>query len=204
MDRVTLPEAAEQLGVTPSQVQRLIATGELRAERFGRVWAVDVASIRERSALRPQRGRPLSEAGAWNQLAQQPPLSGLEKLSAVAVAVRRRARLHRCRALPAELDTVADDERVVLGGAVGAAAQGAATAGLGLDVYVSESVWPAFAVDHNLSTGSAEPNIYVRVVQDENWPFGDDGFAPLVVCAVDSYERLDRRSAHEALAAAPR
>jgi hypothetical protein len=204
MDFLPVPVAANRLGVSNVQVQRLIGAGDLRARRFGRAWAVEAASVNERIALRPQRGRPLSGAAAWDRLLSPAPPLGLEGLGQVAVAVRRRATLHRCRVIPGEIAAVAEDARAVLGGPSGAAAQGAAAAGDGLDVYVMASQWPALAADHHLDDRADEPNVYVRVVDDECWPFGEERVAPLLACAVDSYERLDQRSAHEALVAAAR
>ena len=38
-----------------------------------------------------------------------------------------------------------------------------------------------------------DANVVVRIVDDEVWPFGEAKVAPLIVCALDSFERLARR-----------
>lgn len=66
MSDVTVPEAADQLGVTPAYVRRLIAQGDLAARRIGPdtrggqwlITADDVVQLARRRAQNPpQRGR---------------------------------------------------------------------------------------------------------------------------------------------------
>lgn len=61
---LTTKEAAEKLGVTPRRVNNLIEAGVLRAQKFGRAWMVDEASVRERLQAEPQPGRPRTDAAA--------------------------------------------------------------------------------------------------------------------------------------------
>lgn len=91
----------------------------------------------------------------------------------------------------------------MLSGAAGAAEQGAATSSSELDVYVRQSALSRVIARHGLRPNPDEANVRVRVVDDDAWPFNDqERVAPLVVCALDAFEHLDRRAAHEALAQA--
>lgn len=51
-------EAARQLGVSPRRVRFLVEAGELSAERVGRAWAVDEASVQARIEAPKLKGRP--------------------------------------------------------------------------------------------------------------------------------------------------
>src|SRR5688500_15553324 len=87
---LSVREAARLLGVSGNQVGRLILAGELEAERFGPVWAVDPASVRRRAAVRPVRGRPLSALKAWALLREvSAGRLAVEDVVALAVASRR-------------------------------------------------------------------------------------------------------------------
>lgn len=113
--------------------------------------------------------------------------------------VRRRADEQRFRMLPFNLAGLRTDPRAVLSGGPGAAAHGAAVAVEDLDVYVRRSDIAALVERHGLLPEVDEVNVVVRVVDDKVWSFAGDRVAPLLVCALDSFERLDRRSAHEAV-----
>lgn len=199
MEMAPLAEVAERLGVSHGQVRRLIANGELRANRFGRSWAVDVASVNERLAAKPGRGRPLGPKAAWQRLRDVGAVD-LDDLPRLAVQVRRRADEQRFRVLPFKLAGLRSDPRVVLSGGPGASAHGAAIAAEDLDVYVRRSDLAAVVDQHGVRPEIGDANLVVRVVDDDVWPFAGDRVAPLLVCALDSFERLDRRSAYEALA----
>jgi excisionase family DNA binding protein len=76
MTEMTTAVAAERLGVSQRQVQRLIAVGGLPAMRTaGDAWVVDVLAVNAMARTRPARGRPWSPATAWAALWR---LSGLE------------------------------------------------------------------------------------------------------------------------------
>lgn len=199
MEMAPIAEVAERLGVSDGQVRRLIANRELRANRFGRSWAVDVASVNERLAAKPGRGRPLGPRAAWQRLRDVGAVD-LDDLPRLAVQVRRRADEQRFRVLPFKLAGLRSDPRVVLSGGPGAAAHGAAVAAEDLDVYVRRSGLAVVVARHGLRPEIGDANVVVRVVDDEVWPFVGDRVAPPLVCALDSFERLDRRSAYEALA----
>jgi len=76
MTEMTTATAAERLGVSQRQVQRLIASGELPAARTaGDAWVVDAIVLNALTRTRPERGRPWSPATAWAALWQ---LSGID------------------------------------------------------------------------------------------------------------------------------
>jgi len=125
MTAMTTATAAERLGVSQRQVQRLIASGELPAARTaGDAWVVDAVVLNALTRTRPARGRPWSPAVAWAALWQ---LSGLhhdwldrrsasrllQRLAELRVegllhACRRRAIVHRYRVSESFLPEVAD------------------------------------------------------------------------------------------------
>lgn len=203
---VSVEEAAAALGVSGNQIGRLIKAGELKADRFGPVWAVDLASVRRRAALRPRPGRPLAPRNAWARLRQASTagVDDIEEVIGLAVACRRRAERRSRRVLPAVLADVLADPRVVVSGTVAGEQHGAAVEGLPPhDLYIRRSdVEPVVAV-HRMRTPepNAEGNIHLQVVEDEVWPFdGDDQIAWPVVAAVDLIDALDHRSAAELVA----
>jgi excisionase family DNA binding protein len=76
MTQMTTAVAAERLGVSQRQVQRLIEARELPATRTaGNAWTVDALAVNAMARTRSARGRPWSPATAWAALWC---LSGLE------------------------------------------------------------------------------------------------------------------------------
>ncbi len=55
---LTTHEAAERLGVSERRVTKLIESGSLSAQKFGRAWMIDEASVAKRLERKPQAGRP--------------------------------------------------------------------------------------------------------------------------------------------------
>lgn len=203
MEMAPLAQAAKRLGVSDGHVRRLIANGELRAKKFGRSWAVDVASVNERLAAKPDRGRPPGPKVAWALLCGAgADLIEVDDLPKMAVQVRRRANERRFRVLPSKLPDLRSDPEVVVSGAAGAASHGAAVASDDLDIYVRRSDLFSVMELYKLRPAVDDANVVVRVVDDVVWPFDGEQVAPPLVCALDAFERLDRRAAHEALAQA--
>ena len=54
---ITVKEAAEILGVGEARVRKLCATGQIKAQKFGRDWAIVRESVEERAANTPPPGR---------------------------------------------------------------------------------------------------------------------------------------------------
>ena len=134
---MSVADAAAALDVDPRQVRNLIDAGALDAQRVGRAWAVDAASVRARSARPVAPGRPLSPGRAWQVLTVvdaglrpnlgEPEdvldrrvrhelrrlLSGRTALDSWAQWLRNRAEHRRVWFHPAAASRVAEDPRVV-------------------------------------------------------------------------------------------
>lgn len=69
MSKLSVPEAAALLGVSPARVRQRIAAGSLVGEKVGGRWLVDL-SLAQR---RPRRGRPAKGSVVWDaiRLAQE-------------------------------------------------------------------------------------------------------------------------------------
>jgi excisionase family DNA binding protein len=66
MAKMSVPQAAAQLGVSVARVRQRIDEGSLVAEKLGGRWLVELAS--SGSADRPQRGRPVHPESVWYSL----------------------------------------------------------------------------------------------------------------------------------------
>jgi excisionase family DNA binding protein len=63
---LTIPEAAERLGVVPQRVRALVRAGELDAIRAEGVWLIDADSLARRVLL-AELGVTASSARPWSQ-----------------------------------------------------------------------------------------------------------------------------------------
>jgi excisionase family DNA binding protein len=200
--QIDVGRAASILGVSPIQVRRLIAAGELRAERFGRSWQIDLDSVHRYDDLRPAVGRPHGAKRSWDLLAGRRP-SSMADARHLAVQARRRAQRRLARVSPGELPHLLSTDQVVASGAVAAAHHGAAVQDRPPHaVYVRQSDLDKVAAAHDLRFEDPEPNVVVRVVPDAVWPFGDsDRYANPVITLIDLIDDRDDRSARETLRA---
>ena len=66
MSKVSVPQAAERLGVSPARVRQRIDDGSLVAEKIGGRWLVDLEASQPAPS---QRGRPVSASSVWWSLA---------------------------------------------------------------------------------------------------------------------------------------
>ena len=55
--KITVTAAAALLGVTPQRVRRMIQSGILQAEKFGRDWQIDAESVERRKKAMEQKKR---------------------------------------------------------------------------------------------------------------------------------------------------
>lgn len=197
-----MDRAASILGVSPIQVRRLIAAGELRAERFGRSWQVDLDSVHRYDDLRPSVGRPHGAKRSWDLLGRRHP-SSMDEARQLAVEARRRARRRLARVSPGELPQLLSSDQVVASGTAAAAHHGAPVQDRPPHaVYVRQSDLDQVASKHDLRFEDGEPNVVVRVVPDAVWPFADDQrYANPVITLVDLIDDRDDRSAREVLRA---
>ena len=201
-------EAAEQLGVSARRVRQMLADGVLDGERVGRAWIIDREQLHRVVGLRPEVGRPWSPASAWAVLAladdEEVDLSPVDRSRArkrlaqgldhlvgrlAARCERRRFYVH-----PGVLDRLVGE--VVRAGISAAAHHGA-------DLVISESVEGyvrASDIDHvvdrlALDDQAARPNVLLRIVDDDVWPFeADQRCAGRSVVGVDLLESEDPRS----------
>jgi excisionase family DNA binding protein len=200
--KIDVDRAAGILGVSPIQVRRLIAAGELRAERFGRSWQVDLDSVHRYDDLRPSVGRPPGARRSWDLLARRRP-SSMDDARRLAVQARRRAQRLVARASPGELPGLVSSDRVVVSGATAAAHHGAPVQGRPPHaIYVKRSDLDMVAAAHDLRFDEDDPNVVVRVVADAVWPFADDErYANPLITLIDLIDDRDDRSAREQLRA---
>lgn len=160
MTEMSTSDAAQRLGVSQRQVQRLVASGEVPARRTaGDAWVVDALAVNALARFRPARGRPWSRAVAWGALWT---LSGLDvdwldarttsrllvrldgmTPDALLSACRRRARVARVRVSGSFLAELGD--RLVFTGASADAARDFALAPVAgaVDGYCDETTWPS-------------------------------------------------------------
>lgn len=194
--KVSSAQAARMLGVSRMQISRLVDAGELVAERFGNAWQIDLDSVHRYADLRPERGRPLSAARAWTALRTELPRT-LDDASVLAIRVRRRAERRPSRVLPGDLERYRQDSRCVQSGSAVASRLAPVSDGPPHSSYVRRSDYEEVARDYALADDAANPNVILRIVDDDVWPFADLAEAPPVVALVDLVDERDDRSARE-------
>jgi len=209
MTQVTTAVAAERLGVSQRQVQRLIEARELPATRTaGDAWVVDALAVNAMARTRPARGRPWSPATAWAALWR---LSGLEvdwldrravsrlddRLASIDAeelvhATRRRAVIRRYRASESFLAAVR--EAVVPSGT---SAMEPSTFGMDQDLgrvdgYCTSKV--ADRLEHDLHlVEDPRGNVTLRVAAMPSVILAGQDGVPVAVVAVDLAESLEVR-----------
>jgi excisionase family DNA binding protein len=199
VNELSVKEVADQLGVSEIQVGRLIGFGELRAQRFGKAWAVDRRSVQRYHVMRAGRGRPLAAASAWPSLLEAEPHS-IDDAIELARRCRRRAERFEGAVSPGKFGALLSDRHVVVSGVAAAAVHGAA-----VDenpphvVYAKRSQFDALVKRYRIDADHSAPNRVVFIVDDEHWPF-ESRVAPPVVALVDLVSEADHRSAREVLA----
>lgn len=210
---IDVQEAARRLGVSPRRVRQLLEAGALGGDRVAGVWLVSIADIERRLHRPTPAGRPLSAGAAWAVLAriehrdepwyEPSPLHPEERARVARYAQRgfdelapllgRRASVARRYVHPGLLAGLARDLDVREGGARAAAAYGAAVAENELrEIYVPDSAALAL-IGAVHAVASNEYNVIFHVVEDEHWPFGQDGtwvWPPVAV--LDIYDQAGR------------
>jgi len=221
MDRaVSVSQAAEQLGVDPSRVRRLLRSGDLVGEQVGRIWLVDVDALAHRKADQPLPRRPLAPARAWGLLSM---LSGADAswLDPVArsrvrayakrlvgepgpvwlAALRGRAKVHRCWVHPAALPLLRQNPAAVEAGAPAAVKAGADLVVIDHlpEFYVRPEAWPVMSQEVHARVAVSDPNVIVRV-PEALWPFRDAlTEVPAAALAADLLESREDRAARAGL-----
>jgi excisionase family DNA binding protein len=202
---ITIPEAAERLGVVPQRVRALAQGGELEAVRAGGVWLIDVDSLARRVLLgelgvAASSARPWSQPIAWSAMraldGDDVLLAGLDRKARyrlrrrlndpdparLLAAVRNRARSIRVSVHPSR--TAGLRELVVPSGVTGAGIHGFGLTGDdAVDGYVSADVL-AGARDALRVRESDTGGHLLRVVDDERVLQGLE-VAPRLAVAAD-------------------
>ncbi|HEX5852041.1 MAG TPA: helix-turn-helix domain-containing protein [Solirubrobacteraceae bacterium] len=211
---LSVVDAADALGVVPSRVRALIASGDLAAEKVGGVWLVDPVGVAGRNRQQTPAGRPLSPGNAWALLLaasgeELPP--GLEPsarwrirralaiydLDTLRPRLARRAETSSYWALTGELRALRERSDLVLSGPSAAAAYDLGLVGSdAIDAYLPASLIASLQREHALERMSGpESNVILRAVPAGAWLLGGRRFAPLAAVAVDLRSYADPRAA---------
>jgi len=206
-------DAANQLGVRPSRVRALIASGALDAEKLGGVWLVDSASVAGRRREKALAGRPIAPRNAWALLLEasgnEIPLEfgaparwridqalKIYGLDGLRSRLARRAQLSSHWALPGELRGLRERDDVVLGGASAAASYDLGIVGSdAVDIYIRDGIADRIRREHALQPiSSADSNVILRLVPDDAWLLEGCRVAPLAAVALDLWAYPDPRA----------
>jgi excisionase family DNA binding protein len=206
---LSVADVAVELGVSARRVRQLLASGEMDGQQVGRSWVIDGAAI---DRLRPKRaGRPWSAASAWAVLelaaGGDPELSPVERsrarkrlaesgLAGLVRQLRSRSERREMYAHPSALDRICNEAEAVRGGvsALDAHDVDLIVSDEG-EIYVRASKVAGLVDRYALEPNGHRPNLVVRVVDDDVWPFDEDvNVAPWPVVAVDLLDANDERS----------
>ena|ERR1035438_3178575 len=213
-DLLSASAAAAALGVHPSRVRALIASGDLAAEKVGGVWLIDRASIAGRNRQQTSAGRPLSPVNAWALLlaasGEEMP-SGLEPsarwrirralemydLDVLRPRLARRAEPASYWALAGELRALRERSDLALSGPSAAAAYELdLVSSDAIDAYVPAHVLASLQREHAIERMSGpDANVILRAVPDGAWLLDGRRFAPLAAVAIDLWSYADPRAA---------
>lgn len=202
-------EAADSLDVSPRRVRQMLEAGSLPGQRVGGSWVIrraDVERLRRQSV-----GRPWSAKSAWAVLklaaGRDQELSPVERsrarkrladdgLGGLVAQLRARSGRHEMYAHPSVLDRLVAEPGVVRGGVSALPEYDVdLIAGEEAEVYVCASKVSDLVDLYALDAETDRSNVVVRVVDDGDWPFGDDArVAPWSVVAVDLLDAHDERS----------
>lgn len=203
-------EVAEELGVSSRRVRQMLAEGDLRGERVGRAWIVERGALDQALANRPEVGRPWRASAAWAFLAlaqgRDVELSAVDRLR-----IQRRVddgaevNLGRLRARsgermfyahPSALERILQQPGLVRSGISAVDAHSIdLVAPEAAEGYVRHSDVGGLIERFALDESSDRPNVILRIVDDDVWPFdAGQSVAPAVVVAVDLLESTNERS----------
>ena len=210
MRLVGVADAAAELGLSQRRVRQMLASGTLLGSRIGRVWAIDRAALDLVADRSTSAGRPWKAASAWAVLAladgreiegstvarsrARRRLAG--GLLPLAEQLRARATTRRFYGHPSVLDRLPGTARAVRTGLSATGEHGLDLVAVGVyEAYIPESDLAEVARRFALIEGAERPNIVLRAVEDENWPFrSDEEVAPIPVVALDLLDAGDDRS----------
>jgi excisionase family DNA binding protein len=219
VDPISIPEAAQVLGLSSARVRAMAVHGQLSASKVGDRWLVERAAVEQRRHQKASAGRPLAPHNAWallllasgeevkaidpsvrSRLRRALAVEGLEKL---APRLARRAEVRSFRAHPGEISYLLEDPDLVRSGVSAAGAHDfGLVSGQEIDGYLQKSKLKKFAARHALSPAGLEGNVRLRLVPDKAWRFlQSESIAPIAAVAVDLAEDPDPRSSQAGRAA---
>lgn len=198
-----MAEAAARLSITDDAVRKLIASGELPAERVGnKTWLVSTEAVERRLEHEPRDGRRLALPNAWAALfmlvgedvpwLDQPNRWRIRRYLATRRPSEDRSRFasrgrpRRFRAHPSLLEAVRADSALMLTGTSGATERRLGLIGGGgeVDAYVSSADLDAVVRRHHMQP-SGDPNVVLRVVDPFTTPWPPARVAPASAIALD-------------------
>lgn len=211
-DLLSATEAAKLLGLNPSRVRALAASGDLEATLIGGSWALPRRAVLARKKAAFGSGRPYSPSNAWAALFLVSELNPdwispqtksrlrkslrLEGLEAISGLLRKRGDLVRMRSHPGELRHIAADERVLLTGHSAAAKHDLdLLSGSEVEAYVNSEDFDELVDEHALKPASGlvgDSNVVFRVVPASAWHLAES--TPVAAVALDLLEAPDTRS----------
>lgn len=209
MSLLDVAGVADELEVSPRRVRQLLASGQLPAQRIGRSWAIDRVDVERHR--RGEVGRPWNAESAWAVLVLaariDPELSPVERsrarkrladngLAGLVGQLRSRSERHEMYVHPSALDRIGNEAEVVRGGVSALDAHDVdLIVSDEAEIYVRSSKLAGLVDRYALDPDVDRPNLIVRVVDDNVWPF-DEGasVAPWPVVAVDLLDANDERS----------
>lgn len=211
---ISVREAADELGVSPSAIHHLIAQGQVRASRFAGRVVVDPDHLRQVHAAARPTGRPFSPVASWVLLrllaGQHPGAIPPARLSQLrhhlrfddphdlAGRLRRRAGPSYWYVHPSLVGDLTAEPDCVLAGRSAAERVGADLVGDGgpLEVYLAPAVADRlrhkYAADLDAAVGVA--NAVVREVEPGRVPEHEPGVAAAPVVALDLIESGEARA----------
>jgi Helix-turn-helix domain len=183
---ISVPDAADALGLSPARVRLLASNGGLPAQKIGGRWLVERNGVEKRRSRGSAGGRPFAPRNAWavlglasgDEVAVDPVVRSrlrralaLEGLGSIALRLERRAEVHHYSGHPGEIRHILADKRLVASGVSAAQEIGLdLVSGLEADGYVRDSDLGGFVRDHVLfSAAAVDANVVLRVVPDDVW-----------------------------------
>lgn len=212
MERWSVRETAEQLGVSEQRVRAMAKSGRLPASRLGQRWVIDSDPARLR---KPHAGRPLAAANAWALLAllsgDSPSwvhpsvrsrlrrrLSDIDWLEASLAHSEPRARILRWRVLPGDLAKLHAGSPLVYSGLSADHPElDVLPDPRQVDAYVAEGSLRGMERRFRPERSSSDPNVVLRL-PSHDWILGQEPQAPQAVVAADLLWHDDPRVARAA------
>lgn len=210
MSVLGVSEAAAELGVSPRRVRQMLADGVLAGERVGRAWVIGSEQLHRAERRRPEVGRPWSARSAWAVLlladGEMPILSPVERsrarkrlaegLENIASRLVARADARWFYAHPSVLGRLAAVPGVVRAGVSAAPVLGVdLVVGDEFEGYVRVGDLDGLVSQYGLDGNAERPNVLLRVVDDDAWPFQPDQvLVGRAVVAADLWESEDPRT----------